>query len=655
MHVAATSINNPADSSQRFCVLCGFPQAVRQWVGRTCVCLLATAVLCRAQTPRQPNAVAPGEQEAIIQFLNQTVGWYQHRSVERQSGLSDLLFTSNAQPMADQVVRLAFDFARARSQVLTPVSSESTDPRYRNLEQSAAKLDARFKETTAKLESLRRQLPRASARSRGSIVSAIAETESEVALLQVRQKSVHDILQFMGGAAGPRGLASEIDALQRSVPAASPGGANSAGLPGVPTTVAAPASSGNPAPSGIWEILREFFSLSRRLEVVEDGIRATDDLAKNAKGIQTPLRKRLGDLISQGDTLANQPDSSSADQLRSQKAALDETTSAIKYTTSALLPLGEMTVLLDLYRKNLVNWRDSLKSEYSANLKSLALRLVGLVFVLVFVVAAFELWRRAIFHYVGDVRRRYQFLLLRRIVLWLVIVLIVTLGMVSELGSLATFAGLMTAGVAVALQNVILAVVGYFFLIGKFGVRVGDRVQTSGVTGQVVEIGLTRLHIMELIGTGADAQPTGRVVAFSNSIVFQPNAGLFRQIPGANFVWHEITLTLSSEADYREVEQRMLAAVQAALRDYHQDLEQLRLQMEVTLSSISVGSIAPRVQLRLTPAGIEVHLSFPVEFRNAAEIDDRVMREILAAIEQAPKLKLLGAEVPAVRIRAGTH
>lgn len=86
------------------------------------------------------------------------------------------------------------------------------------------------------------------------------------------------------------------------------------------------------------------------------------------------------------------------------------------------------------------------------------------------------------------------------------------------------------AGVAVALQNVILSIAGYFFLIGKFGLRIGDRVQISGVTGEVVEIGLVRIHVMELGGNGGDVQPTGRVVAFSSSFVFQPTAGMFKQI-----------------------------------------------------------------------------------------------------------------------------
>src|SRR5206468_7717291 len=134
----------------------------------------------------------------------------------------------------------------------------------------------------------------------------------------------------------------------------------------------------------------------------------------------------------------------------------------------------------------------------------------------------------------------------------------------SQLGSAVTFAGLLTAGVAVALQNVIVSVVGYFFLIGKYGLRVGDRVQISGVTGEVVEIGLVRIHLMEL-GGPSDSQPSGRVVAFSNSIVFQATAGVFKQIPGTNFIWHELKLTLASETDYHSAKDPIVKAVESAL------------------------------------------------------------------------------------------
>jgi small-conductance mechanosensitive channel len=213
-----------------------------------------------------------------------------------------------------------------------------------------------------------------------------------------------------------------------------------------------------------------------------------------------------------------------------------------------------------------------------------------------------------------------------------------------------TFAGLLTAGVAVALQNVILSIVGYFFLIGKFGMRVGDRVQIGGVIGEVIDIGLVRLHLMELGGGGADA-PTGRVVAFSNSIVFQPTAGLYKQIPGTNFVWHEITLTLSPDTDYNSVKQRLLEAVGAVLADYHEEMERQNREMEKTVISMSGNGLRPKIQLRFTSSAVEATIRFPVDLQHAAETDERVSRELLKALDREPKFKLAGSGSPSMRLR----
>ena len=74
-----------------------------------------------------------------------------------------------------------------------------------------------------------------------------------------------------------------------------------------------------------------------------------------------------------------------------------------------------------------------------------------------------ELWRRFIYRYVQDVRRRRQILILRRFVVYFLMGLVIILGFVSEFSSLATFAGFITAGLAVGLQTILLSVAAYFF------------------------------------------------------------------------------------------------------------------------------------------------------------------------------------------------
>jgi len=216
---------------------------------------------------------------------------------------------------------------------------------------------------------------------------------------------------------------------------------------------------------------------------------------------------------------------------------------------------------------------------------------------------------------------------------------------VTELGSLATFAGFITAGLAVALQNVILSVAAYFFLIGRYGIRVGDRVQISGVTGDVIDVGLVRLHLMEL---GADGLPTGRVVAYSNAVVFQPTGNFFKQLPGSNFSWHEVTLKLSPDTDYRQAERRLLGVVEQVYAQYHDRIARQHQAMAENLA-IPVHEPRPDSQLRLAEGGIEMTIRFPVPLESAGAVDDQVTRALLEALEAEPRLRLAGAATPAIR------
>jgi small-conductance mechanosensitive channel len=489
-------------------------------------------------------------------------------------------------------------------------------------------------------------LDAASGRRRSTLASTVAETQSELDLLQARRDSLHNMIEFVSGrdvsGLTSGSLKSEIEDLARTIPAAATDSSKSG-------SIQTAAVTGRKAePSGILALLTELFSLRRRMGILDRGIAQTSGLANSAKELRAPLVGSLRSLVHQGDQLSNQPDSQNAAVLAQQKQQLDELTAQFKQLSGVVLPLAKQSILLDLYSRSLSNWRDSLQSQYVSQWKSLAARLIVLAVILGCVFVLSRIWRKATFRYVQDVRRRYQFLLLRRIVVWSLIAIIVAVAFASELGTLATFAGLLTAGIAVALQNVILSVAGYFFLIGKYGVRVGDRVQISGVTGEVVEIGLVRLHLME-IGNGSGGTPTGRMVVFSNSVVFQPTAGLFKQIPGTRFDWHEITLTVAADSDYHQVEKRLTDAITAVFENYRERMERQHHSMEKSLGPLPVNSLHPETRLRLAQGGLEVVIRYPVELDEANKIDDRIAREVLDAINKPPKLKLVGAGTPNIQ------
>ena len=605
------------------------------------------------------QATPSADPAQVIEFLSKTISWYRQYAVEQQlvTQPSDQAFLDQNRRVAEQVVQLAFDYARAQAQAraqqrLQPQQPAPDSQSYQGLTKAAQKTEQQIQDTQSELQETRDKLAHAPPSKRGALQAQAAELDSEIGLLQARQDSLQGMLDFVStsnSAVSGVGLRSQIEELARSVPAAISRPQAASGREAEP-----PASGTNsvltrkPEPTGIWGLLADLIHLSSKLHTLDDQIHATTQLKQDATSLRKPMLDHLRALIRQGDVVFGAADTASPAQLAQQKQQLDALTAQFKQNAAAMLPLSKINILFDTYQRTLANWREDVKDDIHDDLRELLFR-VGVLGVLIAIVIGIgEIWRRTTFRYVHDTRRRYQFLLLRRIVMWAAVGLIIIVTFASQLGSAVTFAGLLTAGIAVALQNVIVSIVAYFFLIGKYGVRVGDRVQIAGVTGEVVELGLVRIHLMELAGPGG-SQPTGRVVAFSNSIVFQPGPGVFKQIPGTSFIWHEMKLTLAVDADYHAARERIAKAVNAALADYRPSIEAQREVMARNLTSVSTGELKPRIYLHYTAAGIEATVTFPVEFQNAAEMDDHLMKEVMAALELEPRIKLVGAEMQSAK------
>ena len=303
--------------------------------------------------------------------------------------------------------------------------------------------------------------------------------------------------------------------------------------------------------------------------------------------------------------------------------------------------------MLDEAHGELQEWRNSITNEYGHVLRSLLIRVGAILLALLFVFVLSQLWRHATYRYIKDVRRRRQLTLIRRFVVGFLMALVVIAGFISEFSSLATFAGFLTAGIAVALQTIILSVAAYFFLVGRYGVRVGDRITVSGVTGDVVEIGLVRLYIMELGGTGIDLYPTGRVVVFSNSVMFQ-TAPFFKQLPGTAYAWHEVAMHIAPGADYATTEQKLLDAVTSVYAEYRHSIDRQHALVERILDA-SITAPSPRTHLQFVDAGLELVVRYPVEIPHATDIDDKVTRKLMQVISVDEELKAAVTGTPTLR------
>lgn len=598
-------------------------------------------------------SVLTGDQ--IVQILDQTVDWYRTLGAQQQSSSqpSDLLiFYANLQT-ANQVVGLAFDIARANAELLS--SEASTEPSAGNVASSGESLDMLQNKLKAQRQAIQSEMSTDRQQANGArnggnadLEAKLSELQGELDMINARINLLDTMTQFVSESnaktASANALKAHIDAIAASIPAS---GVATASAPTPATTTSPPSKTATPAAptlyanrgtaaerEGIWYLGSNVLQLHGKGSTIDAIDRRTAALEETFLKIRNPPLERLKALSAQSDALATQADRAHGAALKAVRDQLDTLAWLFQQTSAILIPLSKEGVLLEQYRHNLRNWRDAVRHEYDDALRALGIRLAILIGMLAIVFAGAEVWRRLVVRYSLEPRRRYQLLLVQKLTLWTVVVAIVALTFVTELSTFATFAGLITAGLAVAMQSVLVSIVGYFFLIGKYGLRVGDRVQIGTVTGEVINLGLVRMHLMELNSQGP-LGATGRIVAFANSIVFQAANGLFRQIPGVNFVWHEATVSLPAGSDYSVLKDKLLAALREVVNENHEEITRQTKQIEKTTASTSVGKATPQVQLRFSASGVEALVRYPVQLQHEAEVDERVSQELLKAISDA--------------------
>ncbi|MFZ1376049.1 MAG: mechanosensitive ion channel domain-containing protein [Geothrix sp.] len=178
-----------------------------------------------------------------------------------------------------------------------------------------------------------------------------------------------------------------------------------------------------------------------------------------------------------------------------------------------------------------------------------------------------------------------------------------------------TVFGLAGAGLTVALKDFIVAFFGWFILMGKNGIRVGDWVEIRGVGGEVVEIGLLRTVILET-GSWSDAgHPTGRRVAFVNNFAIEGH--FFNFSTSGKWMWDELRVLIQPGQDpypvidgvQRLVEQQTEANAKLAEAEWQQTAARYRVKAFTAVPGVQVvpGTNGMEVRARYITRAFERH------------------------------------------------
>jgi small-conductance mechanosensitive channel len=223
------------------------------------------------------------------------------------------------------------------------------------------------------------------------------------------------------------------------------------------------------------------------------------------------------------------------------------------------------------------------------------------------------------------------------------LIFVILFGMPNQI---STILGLAGAGLTVALKDFVMGFVGWFLLMGRNGVRVGDWVEINGVMGEVVEISLLRTVLLETGNWTDTGHPTGRKVAFVNSYAIEGH--FFNFSTTGQWLWDEVEIMVpASQNPYPVIDaiQKMVAKetepnVKAAEQEWQKAAPRYRAQPV---------SAAPEISLRPTTSGIEVHVRYITRAGERHAMRTRMYQALVDLLHSRPGDQVAAVSAPAGR------
>ena len=216
-------------------------------------------------------------------------------------------------------------------------------------------------------------------------------------------------------------------------------------------------------------------------------------------------------------------------------------------------------------------------------------------------------------------------------VLGALLILLVVFGSPQQM---PTILGLATAGITIVLQDFILAFFGWFILMGKNGIRVGDLVEINGVNGEVTEIGLINTMLLETGNLADKGLPTGRRISFINS--FAIRGQYFNFSTAGQWMWDEIAVPLPASTDPRAMVERIQKAVLEETKE-GAGIAVQEWKHSAYNDNLSRFSTVPVVNLLPSATGFDVQVRYVT--RASARFDVRIAlyRRVLDLLQEQNK------------------
>lgn len=200
------------------------------------------------------------------------------------------------------------------------------------------------------------------------------------------------------------------------------------------------------------------------------------------------------------------------------------------------------------------------------------------------------------------------------------------------LASLATYLGLLSAGIAIALRDPLVNLAGWAFLVWRRPFVVGDRIEIAGVAGDVIDIRIFQFTLVE-IGNWVDAdQSTGRIIHIPNGQVFIHTQANYTM--GFGYIWNEVPVRITFESNWRKAKKILQDIAETRTEHLSKPAEE-KIRQASQKYMIFYSKLTPIVYTTVKDFGVVLTLRFLCDPRKRRGTEEVIWEEILEKFQQA--------------------
>jgi small-conductance mechanosensitive channel len=232
-------------------------------------------------------------------------------------------------------------------------------------------------------------------------------------------------------------------------------------------------------------------------------------------------------------------------------------------------------------------------------------------------------WRR-----IGDVKVRYRWRKSTTYVLVPIGILVIGRIWFEGIGSVATYLGLLSAGLAIALKDLVVNLAGWAFILWRRPFDVGDRIQIGDHAGDVIDLRIFQFTVLE-IGNWVDAdQSTGRIIHIPNGrVLSEPLANFTR---GFTYIWNELPILVTFESDWRRAK-ALLAEIAAEHAAHLSDEAKSQIQRVSRRFMIFYSTLTPTVYTSVADSGVMLTVRYLCDPRKRRGSAEAIWEDVLDA------------------------